>query len=106
VTVGDFEKHCAQRKKYPVLLKIEYNKAIKEAEMQVTRSATKKGNLEKNQNPRNVPCKFMIIKNYKQDFLINANPLFCLIKMTTTGLCWNLMIHLQILTTSMLHTLM
>jgi len=80
VTVGDFEKHCAQRKKYPVLLKIEYNKAIKEAEMQVTRSATKKGNLEKNQNPRNVPCKFLIIKNYKHEFKLIQTPFFAFLR--------------------------
>ncbi len=57
VTVGDFEKHCAQRRKYPVLLQIEFNKAVKEAEIQATRNATKKGNMEKNQNPRTIPCK-------------------------------------------------
>ena len=38
-------------------LQIEFNKAVKECEIQSTRHATKKGNLEKNQNPRTVPCK-------------------------------------------------
>ena len=85
VSIGDFEKHCAQRRKYPVLLQIEFNNAIKEVEVQVsshnvivldwdfdgnhiitwwhhfllqpTRKGTLKANVEKNQNPRVVPCK-------------------------------------------------
>ncbi len=32
VAVGDFQKHCAQRRKYPVLLQIEFNNAVKEKE--------------------------------------------------------------------------
>jgi protein tyrosine phosphatase len=55
VSIGDFAKHCAQRRKYPVLLKLEFNNAIKEREIQPSRHGTKKVNLEKNQNPRCVP---------------------------------------------------
>merc|ERR1719464_281627 len=55
VSIGDFTKHCAQRRKYPVLLKLEFNNAIKEREIQPSRHGTKKVNLEKNQNPRCVP---------------------------------------------------
>ena len=57
VSIGDFAKHCAQRRKYPVLLKLEFNNAIKEREIQPSRHGTRKVNLEKNQNPRVVPCK-------------------------------------------------
>ena len=57
VSIGDFQKHCVQRRKYPVLLKLEFNNAIKETEVQPTRAAARKGNIEKNQNPRIVPCK-------------------------------------------------
>ena len=66
VAVGDFQKHCAQRRKYPVLLQIEYNNAVKErdpapAAMAVggntTRHGARKANQEKNQNPRILPCK-------------------------------------------------
>ncbi len=65
VAVGDFQKHCAQRRKYPVLLQIEYNNAVKErdpapAAMAVggntTRHGARKANQEKNQNPRILPC--------------------------------------------------
>jgi len=55
VSIGDFQKHCVQRRKYPVLLKLEFNNAIKETEVQPTRAAARKGNIEKNQNPRIVP---------------------------------------------------
>jgi len=55
VAIGDFQKHCAQRRKYPVLLKLEFNNAIKEREVQPSRVGTRKGNIEKNQNPRIVP---------------------------------------------------
>ena len=57
VSIGDFTKHCAQRRKYPVLLKLEFNNAIKEREIQPSRHGTRKVNIEKNQNPRVVPCK-------------------------------------------------
>jgi len=57
VSVNDFEKHCGQRRKYPVLLQIEFNKATKEVETQTTRHASAKENCEKNQNPRTLPCK-------------------------------------------------
>lgn len=56
VSVGDFQKHCAQRRKYPILLKLEFNNAVREQEMQHCRHGTKKANVEKNQNPRIVPC--------------------------------------------------
>ena len=59
VSIGDFTKHCAQRRKYPVLLKLEFNNAIKEREIQPSRHGTRKVNIEKNQNPRVVPCKFI-----------------------------------------------
>jgi len=55
VSIGDFTKHCAQRRKYPVLLKLEFNNAIKEREIQPSRHGTRKVNIEKNQNPRVVP---------------------------------------------------
>ena len=35
VAIGDFQKHCAQRRKYPVLLQIEFNNATKERADQV-----------------------------------------------------------------------
>ena len=35
VGIADFEKHCAQRRKYPVLLQIEFNNATKENTDQV-----------------------------------------------------------------------
>ena len=37
VGIADFEKHCAQRRKYPVLLQIEFNNATKEHTDQVSR---------------------------------------------------------------------
>lgn len=55
VAIGDFEKHCMQRRKYPVLLQIEFNNATREDDSQTTRIAAKKANTEKNQNPRIVP---------------------------------------------------
>ena len=58
VSIGDFTKHCQQRRKYPVLLKLEFNNAIKEREIQPSRHGTRKVNIEKNQNPRVVPCKY------------------------------------------------
>jgi len=58
VAVGDFNKHCAQRRKYPVLLKIEFNNAVREKDGHNTlRHGSKKANAEKNQNPRIIPCK-------------------------------------------------
>ena len=59
VSIGDFTKHCAQRRKYPVLLKLEFSNAIKEREIQPSRHGTRKVNIEINQNPRVVPCKLM-----------------------------------------------
>jgi len=55
VAIGDFQKHCVQRRKYPVLLKLEFNNAVKEREVQPSRVGTRKNNIEKNQNPRIVP---------------------------------------------------
>merc|ERR1712223_949089 len=55
VGIADFEKHCIQRRKYPVLLQIEFNNATKEHTDQNTRVGSKKNNVEKNQNPRIVP---------------------------------------------------
>ena len=72
VSIGDFTKHCAQRRKYPVLLKLEFNNAIKEREVQPSRHGTRKVNIEKNQNPRVVPC--------KQLWLIDLKSILCLIK--------------------------
>ena len=57
VAVGDFQKHCAQRRKYPVLLQLEFNNAVKEKEMHTSRHGYRKTNQDKNQNPRTVPCK-------------------------------------------------
>ena len=37
VGIADFEKHCIQRRKYPVLLQIEFNNATKEHTDQVSR---------------------------------------------------------------------
>jgi len=54
----DFVKHCAQRRKYPVLLKVEFNNGIKENTCHSLRHATKKTNMEKNQNPRIIPYDF------------------------------------------------
>ena len=62
--MGDFQKHCAQRRKYPVLLQIEFNNAVKEKELTAasvaaggnsTRHGNRRNNQEKNQNPRIVP---------------------------------------------------
>ena len=36
VAIGDFEKHCVQRRKYPVLLQIEFNNATRENDAQVS----------------------------------------------------------------------
>jgi len=55
VAIGDFEKHCVQRRKYPVLLQIEFNNATRENDAQTTRQGAQKNNFEKNQNPRIVP---------------------------------------------------
>merc|ERR1712223_856332 len=55
VGIADFEKHCIQRRKYPVLLQIEFNNATKEHTDRNTRVGSKKNNVEKNQNPRIVP---------------------------------------------------
>ena len=49
VAIGDFQKHCIQRRKYPVLLKLEFNNAVKEREIQPCRASNRKNNIEKNQ---------------------------------------------------------
>jgi hypothetical protein len=59
VAVSDFQKHCAQRRKYPVLLQIEYNNAVKERDIHpntTCRVGGKRSNQERNQNPRIIPC--------------------------------------------------
>ena len=61
--MGDFQKHCTQRRKYPVLLQIEFNNAVKEKDVPhhhsaatTTRHGARRTNVEKNQNPRILPC--------------------------------------------------
>jgi len=54
----DFVRHCTQRRKYPVLLKVEFNNGIKENPSTSLRHGGKKTNMEKNQNPRVVPYDF------------------------------------------------
>jgi len=54
----DFVKHCAQRRKYPVLLKVEFNNGVKENSQNSMRHASKKSNMERNQNPRVIPYDF------------------------------------------------
>merc|ERR1719394_2391009 len=54
----DFVRHCAQRRKYPVLLKVEFNNAVKENNTHSLRHGAKKSNIEKNQNPRIIPYDF------------------------------------------------
>ncbi|XP_029343535.1 receptor-type tyrosine-protein phosphatase kappa isoform X1 [Acyrthosiphon pisum] len=46
-----FVKHCDQRRKYPVLYKLEFQAAVK-VETHSCRHATKPNNKEKNQNPK------------------------------------------------------
>eukprot|EP00096_Caligus_rogercresseyi_P001665 TRINITY_DN127_c0_g2_i1.p1 TRINITY_DN127_c0_g2~~TRINITY_DN127_c0_g2_i1.p1 ORF type:complete len:775 (-),score=125.70 TRINITY_DN127_c0_g2_i1:221-2545(-) len=60
VSIADFQKHCAQRRKYTVLLQIEYNNAVKDKEQlrNSCRHGNKKTNSEKNQNPKIVPYDF------------------------------------------------
>jgi len=56
VAIGEFEGHAAQRRKYPVLLKLEFNGAIRDKEMvHSVRNGTIRCNQEKNQNPRILP---------------------------------------------------
>merc|ERR1719348_1491418 len=54
----DFVRHCAQRRKYPILLKVEFNNAVKENNTHSLRHGAKKANIEKNQNPRIIPYDF------------------------------------------------
>jgi len=54
----DFVRHCAQRRKYPILLKVEFNNAVKENNTHSLRHGAKKSNIEKNQNPRIIPYDF------------------------------------------------
>ena len=59
VAIAEFEGHCAQRRKYPVLLKLEFNSAIRDKEMvHSVRNGTVRCNQEKNQNPRILPCEY------------------------------------------------
>ncbi|XP_059098685.1 receptor-type tyrosine-protein phosphatase kappa-like isoform X1 [Tigriopus californicus] len=55
IAVVDFEIHCAKRRKYPVLLQIEYNSAIKERENHAARVGNRRSNHERNQNPKIFP---------------------------------------------------
>ena len=38
VAIADFAKHCVQRRKYPVLLQIEFNNATRERDDQVCKN--------------------------------------------------------------------
>jgi len=58
VPENDFVRHCVQRRKYPVLLKMEFNNAVKENNQHSLRHGSKKANMEKNQNPRIIPYDF------------------------------------------------
>jgi len=58
VPENDFVRHCTQRRKYPVLLKVEFNNGVKENNNTSLRHGVKKSNLEKNQNPRIIPYDF------------------------------------------------
>jgi len=58
VPENDFVQHCIQRRKYPVLLKMEFNNAVKENNQHSLRHGSKKANMEKNQNPRIIPYDF------------------------------------------------
>ena len=61
VAIAEFEGHCAQRRKYPVLLKLEFNGAIRDKEMvHSVRNGTIRCNQEKNQNPRILPCEWLL----------------------------------------------
>ncbi len=62
VAVADFHKHCAQRRKYPVLMKLEFNSAIRDREMVHTaRHGMRRANQDKNQNPRIIPCECIFV---------------------------------------------
>ncbi|XP_044746070.1 receptor-type tyrosine-protein phosphatase kappa isoform X2 [Coccinella septempunctata] len=54
VEVSDFVKYCEQRRKWPVLYKLEFQFATK-VESHSCRHGTKKANLEKNQNQKCIP---------------------------------------------------
>merc|ERR1712038_1668089 len=58
VPENDFVQHCIQRRKYPVLLKMEFNNAVRENNQHSLRHGSKKANMEKNQNPRIIPYDF------------------------------------------------
>jgi len=58
VPENDFVNHCIQRRKYPVLLKMEFNNAVRENNQHSLRHGSKKANMEKNQNPRIIPYDF------------------------------------------------
>ncbi|BES90224.1 phosphatase [Nesidiocoris tenuis] len=51
VDLKNYVKHCEQRRKFPVLYKLEFQTAVK-VETQSCRHASKPGNKEKNQNPK------------------------------------------------------
>lgn len=54
IDVKDYVKYCEQRRKFPVLYKLEFQIAVK-VESHSSRHAIKKANLEKNQNQRCIP---------------------------------------------------
>ena len=67
VAIAEFEGHCAQRRKYPVLLKLEFNSAIRDKEMvHSVRNGTVRCNQEKNQNPRILPCEYQSIPMFSE----------------------------------------
>lgn len=56
VPLKNYVKCCDQRRKFPVLYKLEFQIAVK-VETHSCRHGTKKANLEKNQNQKCIPCK-------------------------------------------------
>lgn len=55
VTGEEFIRVCAEHIKYPVLYKVEFQIAAKTDQQHAIRHAYKEGNIEKNQNKKNVP---------------------------------------------------
>ncbi|KRT86581.1 hypothetical protein AMK59_1080 [Oryctes borbonicus] len=54
IELKDFAKFCEQRRKFPILYKLEFQMAVK-VETHSCKQAFKRANLEKNQNPKIVP---------------------------------------------------
>lgn len=57
IELKDYIKFCDQRRKFPVLYKLEFQIAVK-VEQHSCRHGTRKSNSEKNQNQRCIPCKY------------------------------------------------